>query len=102
MRITSYDFYFGLRHHCYYIIGGAFCHDTRHVLLNSPQHSWGVKQFNYKIYCDDGKSGKDIEHRPSFQLMMTDARNGLISKIVVKKYDRFSRNMREYLKEPLI
>lgn len=19
---------------------------------------------NYKVYCDDGKSGKDIEHRP--------------------------------------
>ena len=52
---------------------------------------------NYKVYCDDGKSGKDIEHRPAFQLMMTDAREGLISKIVVKKYDRFSRNMREYL-----
>lgn len=52
---------------------------------------------NYKMYCDDGKSGKDIEHRPAFQLMMTDAREGLISKIVVKKYDRFSRNMREYL-----
>lgn len=52
---------------------------------------------NYKMYCDDGKSGKDIAHRPAFQLMMTDAREGLISKIVVKKYDRFSRNMREYL-----
>ena len=29
--------------------------------------------------------------------MMQDARDGLISRIVVKKYDRFSRNMREYL-----
>lgn len=52
---------------------------------------------NYRIYCDDGKSGKDIEHRPAFQEMMGDARNGLIDKIIVKKYDRFSRNMREYL-----
>ncbi len=51
----------------------------------------------YKIYCDDGKSGKDIEHRPAFQHMMADARDGLISRIVVKKYDRFSRNMEEYL-----
>ena len=52
---------------------------------------------SYRIYCDDGKSGKDIAHRPAFQQMMTDARSGLIDKIIVKKYDRFSRNMREYL-----
>lgn len=51
----------------------------------------------YRIYCDDGKSGKDIQHRPAFQEMMQDARDGMISRIVVKKYDRFSRNMREYL-----
>ena len=51
----------------------------------------------YRIYCDDGKSGKDVQHRPAFQTMMQDARDGLISRIVVKKYDRFSRNMREYL-----
>jgi DNA invertase Pin-like site-specific DNA recombinase len=51
----------------------------------------------YRIYCDDGKSAKDIEHRPEFQMMMSDAREGLISCIIVKKYDRFSRNMREYL-----
>lgn len=51
----------------------------------------------FEIYCDDGKSGKDIQHRPAFQQMMSDAREGLISRIIVKKYDRFSRNMREYL-----
>ena len=52
---------------------------------------------NYRIYCDDGKSGKDISHRPAFMQMMEDANDGLISRIIVKKYDRFSRNMREYL-----
>ncbi len=52
---------------------------------------------NYHIYCDDGKSGKDIAHRPAFQQMMEDAKDGIISRIIVKKYDRFSRNMREYL-----
>ncbi|MBR6419149.1 MAG: recombinase family protein [Oscillospiraceae bacterium] len=56
-----------------------------------------VGDCEYRIYCDDGKSGKDIAHRPEFQAMMLDARDGLISRIVVKKYDRFSRNMREYL-----
>ena len=56
-----------------------------------------AKGEKYRIYCDDGKSGKDIEHRPDFQRMMSDARNGLIERIIVKKYDRFSHNMREYL-----
>ncbi len=52
---------------------------------------------SYRIYCDDGKSGKDIAHRPAFQQMMSDAKDGMIGRIIVKKYDRFSRNMREYL-----
>lgn len=56
-----------------------------------------VGDCEYRIYCDDGKSGKDIAHRPEFQAMMHDAREGIISRIIVKKYDRFSRNMREYL-----
>lgn len=51
----------------------------------------------YRLYCDNGFSGKDTEHRPAFQQMMQDARDGLISRIVVKKYDRFSRNLRDYL-----
>ena len=51
----------------------------------------------YQIYCDNGFSGKDTEHRPAFQTMMQDARDGLISRIVVKKYDRFSRNLCDYL-----
>ena len=51
----------------------------------------------YRLYCDNGFSGKDTEHRPAFQQMMSDARDGLISRIVVKKYDRFSRNLRDYL-----
>ena len=56
-----------------------------------------AKGESYRVYCDDGKSGKDIEHRPAFQQMMADAKDGLIGRIIVKKYDRFSRNMREYL-----
>ncbi len=51
----------------------------------------------YKVYEEDGKSGKDIKHRPAFRQMFEDCKEGLVSKIVVKKYDRFSRNMREYL-----
>ena len=56
-----------------------------------------VSENSYRIYCDDGKSAKDIAHRPAFRQMMSDAKDGLIDKIIVKKYDRFSRNLREYL-----
>ena len=52
---------------------------------------------NYKVYREEGKSGKDIQHRPVFLEMMNDAKNGHIDKIIVKKYDRFSRNLRDYL-----
>ena len=51
----------------------------------------------YRIYCDDGKSAKNIKQRPAFMQMMSDAKEGLLERIIVKKYDRFSRNMREYL-----
>ena len=51
----------------------------------------------YRIYCDDGKSAKDVKRRPAFLQMMSDAKDGLIERIIVKKYDRFSRNMRDYL-----
>ncbi|MDR2570489.1 MAG: recombinase family protein [Oscillospiraceae bacterium] len=56
-----------------------------------------TKGEEHRIYCDDGKSAKDIANRPAFQQMMSDAKEGLITKIIVKKYDRFSRNMRDYL-----
>ncbi|MDR2728098.1 MAG: recombinase family protein, partial [Chitinispirillales bacterium] len=52
---------------------------------------------DYRIYCDDGKSAKDCANRPAFQQMMSDSKEGLIDRIIVKKYDRFSRNMRDYL-----
>ena len=33
-----------------------------------------VGDSEYRIYCDDGKSGKDVMHRPAFMQMMSDAR----------------------------
>ena len=37
----------------------------------------------YRIYCDDGKSAKDCANRPAFQQMMSDAKEGLIGRIIV-------------------
>ena len=32
-----------------------------------------VGDCEYQVYCDDGKSGKDVQHRPAFMQMMQDA-----------------------------
>ena len=36
----------------------------------------------YKVYCDAGISAKDMEHRPKFQEMLQDMRDGRINYIV--------------------
>lgn len=46
----------------------------------------------YKVYADEGKSGKDT-NRPAFQEMMKDMKNGLFNKILVTKLDRVSRSL---------
>ena len=50
---------------------------------------------DFKLYCDDGKSAKNTD-RPEFQRMMSDVRDGLVGRIIVKKYDRFSRSTRDF------
>lgn len=49
----------------------------------------------YKIYEDAGISVKDMDHRPSFQDMMEDVRNGRINVIVAYKSDRLTRSVRD-------
>ncbi|MBE6145030.1 MAG: hypothetical protein E7171_00250 [Firmicutes bacterium] len=46
----------------------------------------------YKVYADEGKSGKDT-NRPAFQEMMEDMKNGCFDKILVVKLDRISRSV---------
>ncbi len=46
----------------------------------------------YKIYADEGKSGKDT-NRPAFQEMLNDMRNRKFDKILVMKLDRISRSV---------
>ncbi|MCM1166286.1 MAG: recombinase family protein [Lachnospiraceae bacterium] len=50
----------------------------------------------YEVYCDNGISGKDTEHRPEFMRMVEDVHNGVISTVIVKKYDRFARNLQDF------
>lgn len=49
----------------------------------------------FKIYSDKGYTGSNTK-RPDFQSMMDDVRNDLISKVIVYKVDRFSRNILDF------
>ena len=49
----------------------------------------------YNIYEDAGISAKDMDHRPSFQRMLEDVRNGRINVIVAYKLDRLTRSVRD-------
>ncbi len=46
----------------------------------------------YKLYADEGISGKQIKHRKQFQQMMQDAKTKKFDKVVVKDVSRFARN----------
>ena len=46
----------------------------------------------YKLYADEGISGKQIKHRKQFQAMMQDAKAHKYERVVVKDVSRFARN----------
>ena len=46
----------------------------------------------YKLYADEGISGKQIKHRKQFLAMMQDAKLKKFDKVVVKDVSRFARN----------
>lgn len=49
----------------------------------------------YKAYEDAGVSAKDMEHRPQFQQMLQDMKDGKINYIVAYKLDRITRSVRD-------
>ena len=49
----------------------------------------------HKVYKDAGISAKDMEHRPQFQEMLKDMREGKINYIVAYKLDRITRSVRD-------
>ena len=49
----------------------------------------------YKVYKDAGISAKDMEHRPQFQKMLEDMKDGKINYIVAYKLDRVTRSVRD-------
>jgi len=51
----------------------------------------------YKIYRDEGKSAKDIKHRPALQQLLKDAEKKSFKAICVYKLDRFSRSLKDLI-----
>ena len=49
----------------------------------------------YKVYEDAGVSAKDMEHRPQFQQMLQDMKDGKINYIVAYKLGRITRSVRD-------
>jgi site-specific DNA recombinase len=47
----------------------------------------------FRVYRDEGKSGKDMEHRPEMQQMLADAELRKFQAIFIYKLDRFSRSL---------
>ena len=50
-----------------------------------------------RIYRDEGKSAKDIIHRPAMQELLSDAEKKLFSAIFIYKLDRFSRSLKDLI-----
>ena len=50
-----------------------------------------------EIYKDEGKSAKDIKHRPAMQQLLTDAEAQKFSAIFIYKLDRFSRSLKDLI-----
>lgn len=52
-----------------------------------------IKEWHvYKVYMDDGISGKDIKGRPAIQELIDDVEKGNINNVLVFKIDRLTRN----------
>ncbi|MBI2103302.1 recombinase family protein [Candidatus Woesearchaeota archaeon] len=51
----------------------------------------------HKVYRDEGKSAKDIKHRPAMQELLSDAEKKMFSAIFTYKLDRFSRSLKDLI-----
>lgn len=57
-----------------------------------------AKDWNdYKIYCDEGVSGKSIEIRPGLLSLIKDIKSKIIDNVVVYKIDRLTRSTRDLI-----
>ena len=51
----------------------------------------------YKVYADEGISGKDIKHRPAMMQLLSDASDNRFDMILIWKLTRFSRRLSDLI-----
>lgn len=51
----------------------------------------------YRVYKDEGKSAKDMKHRPAMQELLSDAEKKQFAAIFTYKLDRFSRSLKDLI-----
>lgn len=51
----------------------------------------------YHVYKDEGYSGKNTK-RPALEEMIHDIRNGIISKVIIYRFDRISRSLIDFIR----
>ena len=60
---------------------------------NKREVNWGTL---VEIYCDEGKSAKNMNGRPEFLRMLTDVKTGRVDLIVATELSRMSRNIKDF------
>ncbi|MEN0059673.1 MAG: recombinase family protein [Bdellovibrio sp.] len=60
---------------------------------NKRESNWGTL---VDIYCDEGKSAKNMKGRPEFLRMLTDVKLGRINLIVATELSRLNRNIKDF------
>ena len=73
----------------------GFSLDAQQEALENYAKALGYEIF--KIYRDEGKSAKDIQHRPEMVQMLKDAEAKKFSAIFIYKLDRFSRSLKDLI-----
>ena len=51
----------------------------------------------YKVYADEGISGKDISHRTAFRQLLSDSKQNLFDVVLVWKLTRFTRSLKDLI-----
>ncbi len=60
---------------------------------NKREPNWGML---VDIYCDEGKSAKNMKGRPEFLRMLNDVKIGRIDLIISTELSRLNRNIRDF------
>ncbi len=60
---------------------------------NKRETNWGTL---VDIYCDEGKSAKNMKGRPEFLLLLTDIKLGRIDLIMATELSRLNRNIKDF------